>query len=170
MGWEPTIGGNGQLHNYCIVFVISSFAAFLAFVWALLMIDEQSDMVMFVDKLGNDNDRVAVDKNLKEWMIEADTHPLRLLFDWNNIRQMLTTYVKRRPNKLRMQILLITLALFCNWFVLFGPITFQFQFTEIVYKWNVTTYNYVNSIGKVTTSIAMMVISPILIKVVCHSL
>ena len=161
---RPVFGAE-LLHNYCLLYAINSCAAFVSFVWALVMIDERKDMIGFYTQLGDDNDRKTLNKNLKLMDNRETKHPLRLLFDLNNIRQMVGTYVKKRPNRVRPQLVLLTLALFCNWFVVYGPLTFQFQFAERVYNWSASTYNYVTAVGQVSSSVIIMVISPLLIKV-----
>lgn len=159
------IGGNGQIHNYCILFAVNSVVAFVCTVWALFFIDEEKDMIQFFSTLGSEDDKLILEKNLKAIADQETKHPMLLLFDLSNIKQMLATYVKPRPGRVRIQIVLVTLALFCNWFALFGPMTFQFQFTEKVYKWTATTYNYVTSFGQIISSVVIMCISPLLIKV-----
>ena len=157
--------GTQLLHNYCLLYAINSCASLASFVWALVMVDERQDMISFYTKLGDDNDRKTLKTNLDSMDNREKKHPLLLLFDLNNIRQMVNTYVKKRPNRVRPQLVLLTLALFCNWFVEYGPHTFQFQFTEKVYNWSASTYNYVTSVEQVSGSMVIMAISPLLIKV-----
>ena len=125
------------------------------------MVDEEKDKKQFI-KLGLDVPRSI---QIKDCDKKEDKNPLKLLFDLNNVKEMVKTYAKKRPNHGRSQILLITLALFCNLFTIFGPMTFLFQFTEKIYEWNATTYSYVYSFGQIGNSLVIMFVSPVLIKV-----
>ena len=160
------VGGNGQIHNYCILFIISSVLTFVAFVWALFLMDEEKDRMRFELKFGKQKDNISKEAVPQMKTQESDgRHPLRLLFDLQNVKQIIITFIKSRPNYVRLQILLITGALFCNLFIILSPSSFLFQFVEKIYNWDAKTYSSVISFGQVVNTLVIICVSPLLIKV-----
>ncbi|CAG2174358.1 unnamed protein product, partial [Oppiella nova] len=185
------VGGNGQLHNTGLIFFISSCVAFLAFIWSVFAINQQNDKQLFEkyfsEHLGlidtedttsgaesNDNNNKSSDnnnndrkelENKKQNIGNETKHPLRLLFDINNAKDIVTTCTKKRPNYVRAQIWLIIGAMFCGYFIAAAPGAFFFQFIEKVYYWDASTFTQISSMGMIVNSIIIIFLTPLLIKV-----
>lgn len=156
------LGGNGSIHNTCLLFTICSGLTFFLFVWSFFMIDEENDRIQFEVKFDQKVVRNAEYDN-------GSRHPLQLLFDLKNVKFMIMAFAKRRSNYVRAQILLVCLALFNFMFIQYSPLSFLFQFTEDVYNWDASTYSNVMSIGLFIDSVIGMIAGYILIEVF-HSL
>ena len=121
------------------------------------MINEESDRLQFKVKLG--------EKVAKNFGYDSEyKHPLKLLFDLNNVKLMVVAFIKKRPHNVRAQILLLCVALFNYMFIQSAPHIFLFQFTQKIYNWDVKTFSYMSSIGLFVNSFVAIVIGPVLIK------
>jgi len=176
---RPVVG-NGQLHNYTLIFLISAIGFFISFVWSIFFINEQKDKEKFDQQFGDNNvtdteiERQNYEKNsqILESKQSINTirkgktkSPIKLLFNLNNIKDMFKTCFKKRDNRVRLQIWLIILAMLSHHFIGYAPTVFQFQFVEKIYFWDAETYGYADSIGSVAHAVFSIICAPILIKV-----
>ncbi len=160
------VGGNGQLHNYGLIFAISSFGSFLAFLWALFAINQQKDTKQFEEHFG-ENPKLEEQLEVKETNSQQkNINPIKLLFDLKNVKEMVMTCIKKRKSYVRVQIWLIILSIFCHQFVIHSPGSFLFQFVEKIYEWDAQTYSYISSVGNIIQTAVMMTITPVFIKVI----
>jgi len=159
-------GKNGQLHNYAIIFAISSIGTFLAFLWALFFINQQNDTKAFEENFGEKDIELESKKKIDLKVKQKYVHPLRQLFDFRNVKEIVRTCTKKRDNYVRAQIWLVILSMFCHLFVTLSPGSFLFQFVEKIYEWNAQTYAYISSVGTIAKTAVMMTITPIFIKVI----
>ena len=163
------VGGNGQLHNYGLIFFISSCLAFIAFLWAVFMIDQQNDKMLFREHFP-EAIPIMRQQSLKEEEIEVETnyhkiHPLRLLFNIKNVKEIVMTCIKKRDGYVRAEIWLIIGGMFCSYILSSGPSVFFFQFAEKIYKWDAEVWTKISSFGMIANSMVVIMITPILIKV-----
>ncbi|CAG2105176.1 unnamed protein product [Medioppia subpectinata] len=162
------LGGNGQLHNYGLIFAISSLGAFAAFLWAVFAINQETDRQLFRHHFGDCRPLLADRTAEQSAQFAANTeyiHPLRLLFNVNNVREIAQTLTKRRPNYVRAQIWLVIAGMFGCYFVWTAPVAFLFQFVEKIYRWDARVYTELSSIGMIANSLVVIFITPLLIKV-----
>jgi hypothetical protein len=127
------VGGNGQLHNYGLIFFICSVGTFLAFLWALFAIDQQHDSKEFEDNFGEKSSNSKKDLKIEN-SLEVKQNPIKLLFNLRNVKEIFMTCIKKRDNYVRAQIWLIIISLFCHLFVIMSPMSFLFQFVEKIYE------------------------------------
>jgi hypothetical protein len=127
------VGGNGELHNYGLIFSIFSVGTFIAFLWALFVIDQQHDSKAFEDNFGERSSNSKKDLVLEN-SSEAKQNPIKLLFNLRNVKEIVMTCIKKRDNYVRAQIWLIILSIFCHLFVIMSPMSFLFQFVEKIYE------------------------------------
>jgi hypothetical protein len=158
------VGGNGQLHNYGLIFFICSVGSFIAFLWTLFAIDQQQDSKAFEDNFGEKSSNSKKDLKIEN-SLEVKQNPIKLLFNLRNVKEIVMTCIKKRDNYVRAQIWLIILSLFCHLFVVMSPMSFLFQFVEKIYEWNAEKYSYISSLGTISHTMVMMTITPIFIKV-----
>lgn len=97
-------------------------------------------------------------------------HPLKLLFDVNNIKDIIKTCLKPRENRVRAQIWLLFVSMVIYLLSHLGPSQILFQFAQKVYHWESAKYSYASSLGNVFTCIAMTTVAPILVKVILDHL
>ncbi|CAG2106821.1 unnamed protein product [Medioppia subpectinata] len=172
LNMSPLWANSGQLHNYMGVYLICGVAYLLATIWTLFMIDERKDMEAFQRDFGSTNGEEE-DMSLREEMLNKQKqyddnrhiHPIRLLFDCRNVKDMFITCWKRRTNYVRLQLWLLFLSMAIYIMAYMGPITILFAFVQKVYKWNSATFSNISAIGSLISVAAIFVISPILIKV-----
>jgi RsiW-degrading membrane proteinase PrsW (M82 family) len=162
-----TVGGNGQLHNYGLIFFICSVGSFIAFLWTLFAIDQQHDSKAFEDNFGEKSSNSRKDLEIEN-SSEVKQNPIKLLFNLRNVKEIVMTCIKKRDNYVRAQIWLLILSAFCGLFILMSPMSFLFQFVEKMYEWDAEKYSYVNSVGTITHTVITMTVTPIFIKVSIH--
>ena len=162
---------NGQLHNYTLVFLVAAACNLAAFIWILLMINEKRDLKEFRKRFHMKEDLEMQRKGQavcdKQQLFNENKHihPLKLLFNFENIKDMIKTCCKPRPNKARLQIWLLFLSMICYLMAHMGANVFQFPFVEEVYPWSFLTYSDATAIGNVIQSLFTLLLAPILIKV-----
>jgi hypothetical protein len=164
--WNP-IGGNGQLHNYGLIFFICSVGTFLEFLWAIFLIDQEHDSKVFEDNFGEKSLESKKDLQIEtKSQVKRNTeNPIKLLFKLRNVKEIVMTCIKKRDNYVRAQIWLTILSMFCNMFIIMSSMAFLFQFVEKMYEWDAEKYSYISSIGTIINSVIMMTVTPIFIKV-----
>jgi hypothetical protein len=162
-----TVRGNGQLHNYGLIFFICSVGSFLAFLWALFAIDQQHDSEAFEDNFGEKSSNSKKNREIEN-SSEVKQNPIKLLFNIRNVKEIFMTCIKKRDNYVRAQIWLLILSAFCVLFIVMSPMSFLFQFVEKMYEWDAEKYSYVNSVGTITHTVITMTVTPIFIKVSIH--
>jgi hypothetical protein len=163
-----------------MVFVIGGIAHFVGLLWAIFMINESKDIIRFNLKFNKNSnfEMKNMDKNEGQKSTEntinhsldhenkyQNKHPLKLLFNLNNVKEMFKTCLKRRDNYVRLQIWLLFLSMACFLLSHIGPIFFLYQFAQKVYLWNSEEYSNASALGNVANALATIFIAPILIKV-----
>ena len=111
----------GEIRNYTLIFIIALVFELLSFCWIFFMVNEkiarEQEMCikMKLEDLNEDMDsddklgKVQLTSDMKAE--DRDKHPLRLLFDLSNLKAMVTTVIKQRPNKGRLQVITILFSL-----------------------------------------------------------
>jgi len=168
---------NGQLHNYALVFMIGGLANLLALFWSAYFINESNDILQFNLRFNrktniemntintiNINDEHNKNENTMNEAIEQK-NTFKLLFKFNNIKDMFSTCLKKRDNYVRLQIWLLFVAIIFNLLSSIGPMMFLYQFVQKVYSWNSETYSNASALGNILNALATLIIVPILIKV-----
>jgi hypothetical protein len=92
-------------------------------------------------------------------------NPLKLLFNFNNVKDIVKTCIKKRDNRVRLQIWLIFFTMLCDHFINNAPGVFQFQFVQKIYYWNAETYGYFSAIGTFSHALFTITCAPLLIHV-----
>lgn len=127
----------GEIRNYTICFLIALAFEMLAFTWIFFMIDEKvarkQEMKIEMKlqgighKVGADGRPVSI--KLRSDMSREDkkVHPIRLLFDLRNIKTMVMTVIKNRPNKARTQLIMLLVSMIITFMAFAG------MFQYIVY-------------------------------------
>ena len=103
-----------EIRNYTICFIVALVVEVLAFIWVWLMIDNRVDTNGELNVKNNGiNKKDKTDNKIKADVSreDRDIHPFRLLLDFENIKSMIRTLIKKRPNKVRTQILFIYLSI-----------------------------------------------------------
>ncbi|CAG2101156.1 unnamed protein product [Medioppia subpectinata] len=162
----------GQLHNYSAVFIIGGVAFALALIWILYMVDERRDVGEWERRFNRLSDtetdeEVAerVRQKLQKYDDNQDIHPIKLLLNLSNAREMWRTCSKRRDGWTRLQIWLLFLSMACYLMSNIGPVFFLYQFSQKVYNWDSKTYSDVTAIAHIAITLATMIFAPILLKV-----
>jgi hypothetical protein len=163
-----------------MVFIIGGVFNFVALLWAIFMINESKDIIKFNLKFNKNSnlEMKNMDKNEGQKSTEntinhsldhknkyQNKHPLKLLFNWNNVMEMFRTCLKRRDNYVRLQIWLLFLSMLCYLVSHIGPMMFLYQFAQKVYLWNPEEYSNASALGHVVNALATIFIASILIKV-----
>lgn len=175
---------NKQLHNYVIVFLIAALINFLSLIWVCTMINEQKDRKQFYDKFSHGNNQQDIElsnvtsepqdvsqnktknhdgNHYKEY---ENQNPIKLLFDFRNVIEIVRTCLKKRSNLVRAQIWLLFLSTLLFNTSTEGINNFLFQFAEKVYQWNGEQFSYASSIFTLVMVICMMTVIPLIIKVI----
>ena len=181
---------NGEIRNYTICFVVALVVEVLAFIWVWLTIDNRVDTKLesnaeTKNTIINENERKDCKQNPDISREDRDIHPIRLLFDLENVKSMVRTVIKKRPNRARMQILLsyLCITIFVTnlngifliskqcWKIIFEKIILASglvsgSFFQQVYLWSPDWSAYVSSIDLVVHTLAMLTIVPFLVKVI----
>jgi hypothetical protein len=105
----------GEIRNYTTCFLIALGFEVIAFLWIIFMVNDklaQKQEKRITIKLKNLKPKEINDE--KEEKIKSDKkkedekrHPLSLLFDLSNVKEMIKCCLKPRANKVRKQIWLI---------------------------------------------------------------
>ncbi|XP_054156892.1 proton-coupled folate transporter-like [Oppia nitens] len=162
---------NGQLHNYSGVYAIAGVTYVLALCWTIFMVNEKRDIRLWEQRFRNscdDNDvefETRVENKIKRYDDYRHIHPIKLLVNIKNVKEMWSTCAKPRANLVRIQIWLLFLSVSCYMLSHVGPIIFLFQFTQKVYSWNSQMYSNGSAISSFTIALATIIIAPVLIRV-----
>ncbi len=160
------IGGNGQLHNYAFIFTMSTIGLLITFLWVIFVINERRDKKMFDFEFGDENNlNQELDSEKTSEKNTKKVNPLKLLFNFNNVKDIVRTCIKKRDNRVRLQMWLIFFTMLCNQFINNAPDVFQFQFVEKIYYWDAETYGYFNAIGTISNALFTITCAPLLIYV-----
>jgi PCFT/HCP family folate transporter-like MFS transporter 1/3 len=96
---------------------------------------------------------------------EEKRHPIRMLFDLSNMKEMYFCAIKKRPNKVRKQIWLLYGIMIIT-IISYRANSINFQFVQKIYYWDAEFYASISSISMIVHTIATLTIVPFLIKVV----
>jgi hypothetical protein len=82
----------------------------MGFLWVVFMLREKAvrQLELKAAGVGGTGDDLKPDINVED----RDIHPLRLLFDLENVKSMFRTVFKRRANRVRLQLSLLILSVF----------------------------------------------------------
>lgn len=166
---SPMFNG-GQLYNYATIFLILAIAHVIMLAWTVFFIDEERDTIEFDRRFGendvdSDEKPVLVCDKLKRFDQYKGIHPVKLLFDMSNVKDMFRTCFKKRPDNVRLQLWLLFLSTACYLLTHVGPYIFLFSFVQKVYNWNSEIYSNVSAINNVVNALATFIMAPIFIKV-----
>ena len=169
------IFNTGELMNYSLCFIIAIVLKILALIWAIVMIDEriaqkqQEKIEMKMKKSQNSQKGESqasqsnnIDKNNQN---TKSKHPIKMLCDLSNIKDMFLCCIKQRPNKVRTQIWLLLVCTFISSTLMSGQ-QFTFQFVQKVYLWDSVWFAYVMSLTTMASLIASFTVLPLIIKVI----
>ncbi|XP_054152845.1 solute carrier family 46 member 3-like [Oppia nitens] len=137
---KPLFSQMGELRNTALCFIIAAGLELLALLWIVFMVDES----------------VAR---------KQEIHPLRLLFNFENVKLMVRTCIKKRPNNGRLQVFLIFLSLIIYFMTFQGTVSLNLQFVEKAYLWGPDYNAYITSINMIIKTLATLSIVPFMIKV-----
>ncbi|CAG2176864.1 unnamed protein product, partial [Oppiella nova] len=170
---DPWIKGKGQLHNYSASFALGGMCFIVALIFAIFFIDEKRDIKDWEKRFNAVSDPekdsiVSVDdrvhQKLKKFEDNKHIHPMKLLFNTNNVKEMWRTCSKKRDKRVRRQIWLLFLADAIYLLDHVGPFIFMYQFSQKVYSWDSSTYSNGSTIEKISSSVATMIFGAILLK------
>ena len=166
---KPIFDNSGQLHNYALIFVIQCIAYLLILIWTVFMINEEEDIINFENKFNKTIDSNGgeshINKRLKQMHDNKHIHPIKLLFNFKNIRDMWRTCIKKRTNYVRLQIWLLFISMVCFVLSHSGPIFFLYQFAQKEYHWNAEQYSNAFAIEKVVSALATLILMPLFVRV-----
>lgn len=153
-----------------MVYIIGASVYLLLLIWIVFRVKEKRDTNEFEKRFcakepGLESKEPVVCEKRKQFEDNKHVHPLRLLFRWRNVGDMLRTCCKPRPNHVRCQIWLLFLSMLCYIMVHVGPGTFLYPFVQKVYQWNSDSYTTASAIGNVVTALVTLLAVPVLIRV-----
>ena len=117
------------MRNYSLLFIIAAGTSFVGFVWVLFFLNEKKDRARFYARYRTSENASIEPKDDKHDHI---THPLKLLFNLENVREIFRTCLKKRDNYVRTQIWLLTLSMAIYIISHIGPIVFMYPFAQKV--------------------------------------
>ena len=165
---------SGELMNYSLCFIIAIVLKILSLIWAIVMIDEriakkqqgkvEMKMIKSQDSLYEESQANQSNKNDRNNENTKPKHPLKMLCDLSNIKDMFLCCVKPRPNRVRTQIWLLLVCKFISSTLMSGQ-QFTFQFVQKVYHWDSVWFAYVKSLTTIASLIASFTVLPFIIKI-----
>lgn len=90
---------------------------------------------------------------------------LKYVFSIKNVRQMIVTSIKERPNNGRAQIFLLLASEAIIILCFMGSGSILFQFVQKAYNWNSGQFSNWNAFGSIFSTLIMLFSVPILVKV-----
>ncbi|CAG2102357.1 unnamed protein product [Medioppia subpectinata] len=180
--------GNGQVHNYGLIFFVSSCGMIGAFLWTAFFIDQQQNKQNFEKYFGDNNvenkpeispksveipgeksdensGAIINDETVDLPVADRAKHPIRLLLDYKNIVVIIMSCFKRRHNRATTKIWLVIIANFCLYMIRTGNSTFLFQFVEKIYHWDAKEYSQFQSMSLAINSISVILMTYVFIKI-----
>ena len=137
------------VRNYLGVYAIGSSVAFLAMIWAMLVVEDNPRPLMKqISVMTNDSMDTGLLKEDEDkstlthrWVVA-----LRNLFDWRHVRDMFKVVLKKRPEQKRTQIMLLLLAHNILVLCYLGPtLSVLFGYVQKVFHWDIGIYTRVSS-------------------------
>ena len=103
----------GEIRNFTLVFIVDLVLQVMGVLWVVFMLREKAvrKLELKVEVLLQQNEGTGVELKTDISREDRDIHPLRLLFDLENIKSMFRTVFKRRANRVRLQLSLVTLSI-----------------------------------------------------------
>ncbi|KAI2797799.1 hypothetical protein BLOT_015219 [Blomia tropicalis] len=161
--------------NYTTIFLIGAGCAFISFLIALLLVDEEKDKILFRKYFpkSETNDEIVKKDPCTEMKPSdtklIDTKPstglINSLFTFQNVRDMIQTFVRPRPYGIRLQMFCLIFSTVTIMIAYMGPSVFLYQYLQKVFAWGPADYsNYVtfNSLINIFTT---LIFAPIFLKV-----
>lgn len=105
-------------------------------------------------------DSKKIDKNIKLKTVALD------FFSVDNVKESLSTCLKKRPGNARLQIWLLILAICSQLLVNMGTFSIAYLYTFKMYKWDVTSYSNYHAIFSVISAFTTIVAVPFLTRFV----
>ena len=170
---------SGEIMNYSLCFIVSIGLKIIALIWTIIMIDEriaQKQQQRIEMKLGKSQEQNSGNKEsqlqnqinfneLKQDSNIKDVHPIKMLCDLSNIKEMFLCFIKPRPNKVRAQIWILLLCKTISVTLISGQ-QFTFQFVQKIYFWDSVWFSYVSSCSTIISLIASLTVIPFIINVI----
>ena len=184
---KPTFH-TGAIRNYTMCFIFAFVIDLLAMAWLLIMVNEKvakKHEMEIQNKLNRIKDTNTEEGENSMVRSDKDIHPIKLLFDFENIKAMIKTITRKRINKGRIQIIfcIITMAIIISndygkkftrtieklvtiFICLFVQAEMDIgnQFSEIVYRWGPDWIAYMSSIAIVLAGLTTLTVIPFLSK------
>ena len=161
---------------------------------SILLVDEDKDKQLFSEyfhkmsqtiddqitgseKTNISEERSKVDTDTVEKIdraTEQNQSILRLLFDFQNVKDMFHTFNKPRPYNQRLHVILLVIVSMFLLLAYMGPNVFMYQYVQKVYNWNSATYSNYVTVTALVNIITTFLFTPVIIKVdllyLCHLL
>ncbi len=158
---------SGQLYNYVTVFTISIIGLITAFFWVLFVINEKkSDYNENRRLINSDEEQFKSDVEKSEEQIQEissdDKLAMLRVFDFDNVKEVLRTCFKSRPNRGRAQIWLLYLSMCAFMISDVKNSPALFPYVEEVFDWNAQQFSTIKSIASIASIISFAVIVPTL--------
>ncbi len=163
-----------QLYNYISVFIVSVCLQLGALFWVLFVINEKKNKLSEVSIVRREvfeassaesiNSDVIIEQPEDRLRIAKFLEHLKQLFDLNNVRDILYTCIKPRPNNARAQIWLLFLSIVCVLLSYLGGMLILWQYVEKLFSWSAKYYSNVNSLVSVFTILSLAIIIPVFVK------
>ena len=120
----------GEIRNYTFRFIISLAFELVSFFWVYFMINEkvakeqerviEMKLQELSDKLDNDGKATTVKLRSESIKKDKHVHPIRLLFDLDNLKAMVNLVIKKRLNKGRTQVISLLLTVITSYIIFSG--------------------------------------------------
>ncbi|XP_054156950.1 thymic stromal cotransporter homolog, partial [Oppia nitens] len=170
---SPMLNG-GQLHNYTAISLLSGGLYTIALLWTIFMINERRDQKRFYKLFAKESEQLSNNDEGRALLSEDGhhrdnhrrrVHPIKSLFNINNIKEMLITCCKPRRHYVRLQIWLLILSMAILVLAYMGPLIFLFPFVQKIYQWDSETYSTMNALNGLVSSLCTIFIGPLFIKI-----
>ncbi|XP_054159983.1 solute carrier family 46 member 3-like [Oppia nitens] len=162
-----------QLYHYIAVFIVSLCGQLAALGWVLIVVNEQpkepevqivnSDLFEASSVTDQSIDSDVMIKST-ESITDAIVKHLRELFDISNVIDIFHTCCKHRSHKVRAQIWLLFISIFCVMLSYMGSMIILWQYVEKLFSWSAKKYSNVNSLVTIFTIVSMAIIIPVFMK------
>ena len=164
----------GPVHNYKTVFTVSSISAAVAFFWLLIVINEntnKADINSNIKKGQNDNRSESNERPEKDDQNENQTKEkpksmdrkfkISRMFDIKNLKDLITTSIKVRPNRGRPKIWLLYLSTCVLILTDVRNFSILFPYIEKMFDYNAQQFSQIKSISSIAQILTMAIMTSI---------
>ena len=104
----------GEIRNFTLCFITALAFEALALVWIVIMVREEvarkqelkiEMKIRGMQRNGGDSSNIKLKSDISAE--DEHVHPIKLLFDMENLKSIIRTILKKRPNKARKQLFLL---------------------------------------------------------------